>query len=78
MICLQPQMWLGSLQRPRLFFFCLSATIPAKINAIENATIELASITKARWQLVTLILMPLFAHLIPAPPQLRTSVNREV
>tara|TARA_R100001594_G_scaffold26655_3_gene51340 strand:- start:1080 stop:1262 length:183 start_codon:yes stop_codon:yes gene_type:complete len=60
MITLQPQILLGSLQRPRLFFFCLSTTIPAKINAIENATIEDASITKARWQLVTLIPMPQF------------------
>ena len=53
MICPQPQILLGSLQRPRLFFFSLSATIPANTNAIENATIELANIVKAKWQLVT-------------------------
>ena len=53
MITLQPQILLESLQRPRLFFFCLSATMPANTNAIENATIELANIVKAKWQLVT-------------------------
>ncbi len=53
MITLQPQILLESLQRPRVFFFFLSPTIPANTNAIENATIELDSIVNANSQFVT-------------------------